>query len=199
MTKIFLRGMLILGIASILFTGCGKQKPAPQTVKKAEPIYVDPEYQGAPKWVLMPQAKGYIAETGSAQRNVGNDISFQRAEAKADARKNIAQQIEIKVNSMIKTYKAATGSGKDATFDKSSEDVSKQIASQTLKGTRVEDTWISRTGTLYVLMVLDTKNVVQKMEESIKTSFKNDKALYQRFLASKAQGELDAELEKLNK
>jgi hypothetical protein len=37
------------------------------------------------------------------------------------------------------------------------------------------------------------------MEKSVKTSFKNDKALYQKFLASKAQGELEAELEKLNR
>ena len=74
--------------------------------------------------------------------------------------------------------------------------VSKQIASQTLRGTRIKDTWISKTGTLYVLMIVDSKSVAKLMEKQIKTSFKNDKAMYQKFLAAKAQGELDAELAK---
>ena len=100
---------------------------------------------------------------------------------------------------MFKAYKTITGSGKDATFDNSSEKVSKQITSQSLSGTRVKDTWISRSGTLYVLMVIDTEYVSNILEKEVKTSFENDKALYQRFLSSRAQGELDDELSKLNK
>jgi hypothetical protein len=46
-------------------------------------------------------------------------------------------------------------------------------------------------------MVIETPKAVEAVEESIKTSFKNDKALYQKFLAEKAQGELDLELERL--
>jgi hypothetical protein len=34
------------------------------------------------------------------------------------------------------------------------------------------------------------------MEEAVKTSFKNDKAMYQKFLAAKAEGDLDKQLEK---
>ena len=129
--------------------------------------------------------------------NAGNDVSFQRDEAMTDARDHLATQISIKVNNMFKAYKTITGSGKDATFDNSSEKVSKQIASQSLSGTRVKDTWISRSGTLYVLMVIDTEYVSNILEKEVKTSFKNDKALYQRFLSSRAQGELDDELSKL--
>lgn len=182
-------------VGALFITGCGKNEP-----KKEEPqVYTDPELQGAPSWVMMPFVEGSIAEVGSAKRNTGNDISFQRNEAMADARDNLAKQISTKVSNMFKSFKAATGSGADSTFDKSSESVSKQIASETLKGTVVKGTWISKTGTLYVLMAVDTKAVGAQMEESVKTSFGNDKALYQKFLASKAQGELDAELSKLNK
>ena len=116
----------------------------------------------------------------------------------ADARNNIAKLIEIKVDSMFKTFKSTTGTAKGGTMDKAIETVSKQIASRTLKGTKVKETWISRSGTLYVLMVIDTKAVIDMMDKSAKTSFKNDKAMYQKFLASKAQGELEKELEKHN-
>jgi hypothetical protein len=200
MIKLFLKTILVLSVAS-LFAGCGSSnKPElPKAKKVGENTFVNPELQGAPKWVLMPQVKGYVAEMGSAPANMGNDISFQREEAMADARSNIARQIETKVNTMFKSYKGVTGGGKDATFDKSSESVSKQLASQTLEGTVVKDTWISKSNTLYILMIVDTKEVISMMEDAMNTSFKNNKAMYQKFLASKAQNELSDELEKLDR
>ena len=193
MKKIILKSLLVISLISVMFTGCSNKK---EMISKE---YNDLELKDAPQWVLMPEVKGYIAEVGSAALNEAKDISFQREEAMAGARANMVKQIEIKVDTMFKSFKAATGSGKDSTFDKSSESVSKQLATRTLNGSIVKETWISRSGTMYVLMIVDTKSVSSQMETSIKTSFKNDKALYQKFLASKAQGELEQELEKHDK
>ena len=175
------------------FSACSSSQPS------MSKVYMDPELDGAPKWIMMPVVEGSISSMGSAKRNAGNDFSFQRQEAMADARDNMARQISIKVNNMFKSFKSATGQNTDATFDKSSESVSKQLASQTLSGTKVHDTWISRSGTLYVLMVIDTKSVEGLIDKQMKTSFKNEKAMYQKFLAAKAQDELSAELEKVQK
>ena len=196
MKKTIINTLGALSMASLIFTGCGSSSSlSTPTVK----TYVNPELVGAPKWVMMPFVEGTIAEVGSAPVNAGNDFSFQREEAMADARDNLAKQIATKVSNMFKSYKSSTGSGSNATFDKSSEKVSKQFASETLSGTVVKDTWISSSGTFYILMAIDTQSVSKMMEESVKTSFKNDGAMYQKFLASKAQGELDRELEKYNK
>jgi len=194
MRKVLLNSAAALFAVSVLFSGCSNKEESIQ----ADMTYVDPEFQGAPKWVMVPQVSGFVAEVGSAPKNAADDKSFQRAEAMANARDNLARQISINVDNMFKTFKAATGSGADATFDRSSETVSKQIASQTLNNTVVKDTWISKNGNLYVLMAIDTNSVIATTEEAIKTSFKNDKALYQKFLAAKAQEELAQELEKLN-
>ncbi|MFA9373270.1 LPP20 family lipoprotein [Poseidonibacter sp.] len=176
-------------VLATIFTGCTSTEPkAPE-----ESTFVDAEFQGAPQWVLSPFVEGAIADMGSAKRNAGNDFSFQREEAVADARNNLARQLDTKVSNMIKTYKASTSE----TYDKSIESVSKQIASQTLVGSKATKMWRSKTGTLYVLVVLNSEIVKDQMDKAIKTSFKNDKAMYQKFLASKAQGELDKELEKL--
>ncbi len=192
MIKLILKSLLIASLSSVVFTGCWWDKEP-----TIQDTYIDSELKGAPKWVMTPEVKGFVAELGSASKNAGNDYSFQREEAMADARNNIAKQITIKVNAMFKTFKSTTGHGADGTMDKSIETVSKQIASQTLVGTKVKDTWFSRSDTLYVLMVVDTQSVSDMMENAVKTSFKNDKAMYQKFLASKAQGELEKELEKL--
>lgn len=157
--------------------------------------YVDPEFEGAPKWVQVPFVADAISEVGSAKKNAGNDMGFQREEAMASARDNIARQISTKVKNMFKSFKSSTTAG-DGTFDKTVESVSKQITQQTLVGSRVKDMWRSKTGTLYVLMVLDSKSVSALMADSAKSAYKNDQAAYQRFMAAKAQGELDAELAK---
>lgn len=194
MKKILMTASVAMLMATVFFTGCSSKEESIQ----AEASYMDPEYQGAPKWVLTPQVDGFVADVGSAPKNAANDKSFQRAEAMADARDNLARQIATKVGNMFKSFKAATGAGEDATFDKSVESVSKQISSETLKGSVVKETWVSKSQNLYVLMVIDTQAVIDSAENAVKTSFKNDKALYQKFLSEKAQGELTKELEKLN-
>lgn len=171
---------------SLLLVGCGSKEPK---------TYTDPEFDGAPKWVMVPFVEGAISEVGSAKKNAGNDFGFQREEAMANARDNLARQISTKVKNMFKSYKTTTTAA-DGTFDKTTEAVSKQITNQTLAGSRQKDMWRSKSGTLYVLVVLDTKSVSTLMGDSAKSAYKNDQAAYQRFLAAQAQGELDAELAK---
>jgi hypothetical protein len=118
----------------------------------------------------------------------------------ADGRDALASQISIKVSNLFKSYKGTTGSGEAATFDASISKVSKQLASETLAGSTAIDSWISpKTGDLYLLVTIKNTPVKEKMDEAVKTSFGNDQAMYQQFLASKAQGELDVELSKAGK
>ena len=191
-----LTGSLIA--SAVIFGGCANSTAGSMVSSQASSDIND-EFKDAPKWVLMPVVEGSVSAVGSAAKNSANDISFQRNEAMADARDNIARQIELSVANMFKSFKASTGAGKDGTFDKSVESVSKQIANQTLRGTVQKDVWISRSGTMYVLVAIDTKAVISATNEGAKTSFKNDEAMYQKFLAQKAQEELAYELEKSGK
>jgi membrane-bound lytic murein transglycosylase len=152
--------------------------------------------QLAPKWTCNPYLEGSIVALGVAPKNAGNDYGMQRTEAMSSARDELTRQLSVKVSNLFKSFKATTGSGTDATFDKSNSDVSKQLASQTLQGSKAVESWQSDEGTLYLLVGLNTGAVKEDMGEAVKTSFKNDKAMYQKFLAAKADGELDAELEK---
>ena len=52
---------------------------------------------------------------------------------------------------------------------------------------------------MYVLVVLDPASIANAknaMKEAVKTSYKNDKALWQQFQAQKADQSLDKEIEK---
>lgn len=189
-------------VASIAFTGCmGGNQPAPAAAPAAAPqFFCEQDGVRAPEWTCNPYVEGAMAAIGIAKMNAGGDKSFQRTEAMADARDALASQIETKVSNLFKSYKASTGTGDSATFDQSSSKVSKQLASQTIQGSKQRASWTNpKTKELYLLVAVSSEPVKQSMENAVKTSFKDDQALYQKFLSEKANGELDKELEKAGK
>ncbi|MCI0500176.1 MAG: LPP20 family lipoprotein [Epsilonproteobacteria bacterium] len=204
MTNLVLKSTFSLVVIVSIFTGCGN-KPVPQTQKQAaaqEEVDFRCKQDGvlAPKWTCDPYVEGAIAAIGIAKMNAGKDKSLQRSEAMSDGRDALAAQISIKVSNLFKSYKGTTGSGDAATFDASNSKVSKQLASETLAGSKSIDSWTSpKTGELYLLVTISNTPVKEKVEEAIKTSFGNDQAMYQKFIAAKAGAELDAELSKVGK
>ena len=202
MTKMILKTLSVAAVASIILTGCG-QAPSPKAEVKKEVADFRCRQDGvlAPEFTCDPYAEGSIVALGIAKMNAGHDKSMQRTEAMASARDALARQIEVKVSNLFKSFKSTTGSGADSTFDKATSDVSKQLASQTLSGSRqVGRSWRHpSTNELFVMVGISNEPVKAKIENAVKTSFKNDKAMYQKFLASKADGELDRELEKAEK
>jgi len=107
----------------------------------------------APTWVCDggAETEGGLFAVGSAEKSALG-ISFQRTEATASARDALARQIGVKVKNMFKQFQATTGVGDAQTADKATQNVSKQVASQTLAGSKVVKTWRSPTGTMYVLV-----------------------------------------------
>jgi hypothetical protein len=198
MVSTIIKSVTAAMVVSTLLTGCGSEpKPKPVKEEKAD-FRCRQDGVLAPQFTCDPYADGAIVGLGIAKPNAGNDKSFQRTEAMAAARNELAKQLEVKVSNLFKSYKGVTGSGKAATFDKATSEVSKQLASQTLRGSRqVGNSWRNpKTGELYIMVGISTAEVQKKMDSAIKTSFKNDKAMYQQFLAAKANGELEKELEK---
>ena len=184
-------------LLATLLTGCFGDK-SPEIQDNAD-FRCKQDGQLAPKWTCNPYLEGSIVGLGVAPKNAGNDLGMQRAEAVAEGRDALVTQISVKVSNLFKSYKATTGAQAESTFDKANSKVSKQLASETLVGSRAVESWTSDNGTLYVLVGLNSEPVKQQMENTVKTSFKNDKAMYQKFLAAKAHGELDTELEKAGK
>lgn len=176
-------------VLSFALQGCAS-KPD----KVAAPGLVD-EFKKAPKWVLdLSDEKGLNA-VGSAKLGKAG-MQFARTEALANGRNELARIMNLKVKNLVKNFTQTTGIGDDQTVDTVSSQVSKQVADQVLTGSRQKDLWISPSGELYVLVVLDTATAAQAVKESIQTSYRNERALWQQFQAKKAYEELDDEIEK---
>ncbi len=175
----------------LLLSGCAKESPKPTV---ADCTFPDAPEVEAPAWVCnAPVAGVELSAVGYANKSKAG-VSFMQQMAVADARVQLAQTFKVHVNNMVKQYAETTGAADTETVDKVNTSVSKLITSESLVGSRLFRTRTSPTGGLYALVGLDTVNVQKAAEESLKTSMKNEQALWQQFKAKKAQDELAAEI-----
>lgn len=186
--------LIAIGSAVLLFA-CGGP-PQPEPVKGA----LTGELEGAPQWVLMGCSNmGDGGETapicGVGSFSGTRTISMARVGAVARARTDLARNLQTKVKALYKDYMATTtggeGYGTNANDEQHVEDVSKQITSVTLSGTQPVNGWMSKTGTLWMLVKLDPAafnkalSGMKQLDENVR------RAIVER--ANKAFKELDAE------
>lgn len=177
--------MMALGILS----ACSNKEPREEK-REITPIK-SAQYKKLPDWVLQPEYSKGIAAIGQAKIGQAG-LSFAKTEALANARNELARQIGVQVDNMFTSYVNTTGIGPNQTLEKVATDVSKQVASVSLKGSKQLNVWISEDEEVYVLVGVDNSVV----NEQAKTTLNNELAMYQEFKANKAQEELAKEIDK---
>ena len=182
--------LLALAVATGLMAGCSGAE------KKEVIECAFPDAPGTPAagWVCDEPVPGIeVSAVGSASKSAAGH-SFMKQMAATDGRVQLAQQMKVHVQNMIKQYVETTGAADSETVDKVNTSVTKQITKESLVGSKVYKTQTSPNGTLYVLVGLDKSNAIQATQEALTTSMGNEKALWQQFKASKAQDELAADI-----
>ena len=192
LAKVLLVSMVAMGLAAC------ESNPVKEAPKKAAvPDCVFPNSQdAAPGWICDEPVEGVaVSAVGSAAKTEAG-IEFMKQMAATAARVQLAQRMKVQVANMVKQYVETTGAGKDETVDRVNTSVTKQITSETLVGTRVYKSRQGPDGTMYVLLGLDETAAQKLTEVAVKSSMNNDRALWQKFQAGKAQDELAAEIAK---
>ena len=187
------RNLFLLSISVLFLSACNTTQ-APPAAALADCTFPDAPNQVAPGWICDEPVAGVELSAIGYARKSNAGVSFMKQMATADARVQLAQTFKTHVNNMVKQYAETTGAADTETVDLVNTSVSKLITSETLVGSRLFKSRTSPTGGLYVIVGLDSANVQTAAEESLKTSMKNDQALWQKFQAKKAQDELAAEI-----
>lgn len=184
--------VLLSAVVVISVTGCSS---APTKEKVADCVFPNSK-EAAPGWVCDQPVEGMpVAAMGSAAKSDAG-ISFMKQMAATDARVQLAQNMKVQVQNMIKQYAETTGAASKETVDRVNTSVTKQITDQTLQGTKIMQSRTGPDGTLYVLVGLDEAGAQKLTEAAIKTSMNNDQAAWQQFRAQKGQDELAADIAK---
>lgn len=160
----------------------------------ADCVFPDAPSAAAPGWICDEPVEGIgVSAVGVAEKSAAGH-SFMKNMAATDARVQLAQQMKVYVQNMVKQYAETTGSADTETVDKVNTSVTKQITDETLAGTKIYKTRTSPNGALYVLLGMDPSATAMATENALKTSMQNDRALWQQFKAKQGQDELAAEI-----
>ena len=189
------RLMLLITATALLMVigGCAKgndRQKIEDVVLSPDCIFPDTEGENAPAWVCGEPVEGLEVSTVGIAERTSAGISYQRQMAESDARVRLASQLSTRVQSLVKQYVATTGSGDDETVDRVSSSVSRQLTDLRLVGSRFFTSRVSSNGTLYVLFGLDKQLVDRHLEESMLNSLQNDRVVWQKMQADKADDEL---------
>ncbi|MGC8121093.1 hypothetical protein [Marinobacter sp. VGCF2001] len=160
---------------------------------------------GLPAWVITPGKlvpEGAIAATECVPANA--NMSILKSKSTALARANLAQQIQVNVQAMDKTYQDLTENGDESASGSTFSSVSKQVTDQMLNGAIPERVdYIPGPGetTVFCSMVVMAPEQNRKIFEQIidrskrQMSPDNEALLYQEFRAKRAAEELEDALE----
>jgi predicted small lipoprotein YifL len=182
--------ILLSSTLALTLIGCGAETPKPEEADFRCRI----DGSLAPEWTC---GNSMIADTitsvGSAPLSkLGQN--FSRTEAMSNGRSNLALQIETLVKTKVEQFARSTGVGAAEVADKVSTQVSKNVAKVTLQGSKQMKFWQNPANQdIYVLVGLPEGNVNAAVKDQVKTSFKNDEALWQQFQSKNALESLEAE------
>ncbi len=176
-------------ILSVTITGCSTDsEPEPRSVD----FSCKQENVDAPKWTCIPEVSAHYAGVGIAEKSAAG-MDHMRRVAMANGRSDLAQQIQTLVKDKVSLYTGTTGIATSETVDKTTESVTKQVAKVNLSGSKAIDMWSAPSGALYMLVTVSKDSTNEQIRDNIKTSFKNDNALWQQFKAKNALEDLEKE------
>ncbi|MDQ1263920.1 MAG: hypothetical protein QG559_921 [Campylobacterota bacterium] len=175
-----------------IISGCSE--PTPEEAQDIRVGECKQENSTAPKWTCVPELKGFYSAVGIAERSAAG-MAYMRKVALANGRSDLAQQIQTLVKDKITIYTGTTGSAKSETVDQATETVTKQVAKVDLAGSKAIDMWTAPSGALYMLVTVSKDDANEQIRSNLRTSFKNEQALWQQFKAKNALEDLEKEFE----
>ncbi len=188
---------MIKTISSIAFTaliaasmtGCSDKEPK---INDNADFRCMQESVLAPSWTCIPNVDGAYAGVGIAEKSAAGTAHMRRV-ALANGRSDLAQQIQTQVKDKVEVFTRATGNGNKEVVDAVSTAVTKQVAKVDLQGSKAVDQWNAPSGAMYLLVTVGESQVNGEVQKAVKSSFKNDDALWQQFQSKQALDGLEAE------
>jgi LPP20 lipoprotein len=187
-TNALLISTVVLGLAA-----CAQTKKPDAVVECAFPN----SEKAAPLWVCDAPVEGVAVSAVGSHPKTAAGIDFMKQQAATSARVKLAQQMKVHVQNSIKQYAETTGAGDKETVDQVYTATTKQITDQSLVGTKIFRSIQGPDGAMYVLLGMDEASTQKLTESAVKTSMNNEKALWQKFQAGKAQDEMAADIAKM--
>ncbi|RBO84830.1 LPP20 family lipoprotein [Marinomonas aquiplantarum] len=182
--------------ASMVLVACSKDVVNTPEVAVPSCVFADGSNQAAPDWVCGAPVDGVALSAVGYSEKSSAGPNYMKQMAATSARVELAQILSVDLQNMVKQYVETTGAADAETVDRVNSVVTKQVTEQQLVGSRVMRQMPTPTGGLVVLVGLDPSQVEGVAESILRTSMRNEAALYQKLEAEKSFEELASEIAK---
>jgi hypothetical protein len=181
----------VVALVVVATAGCGKRVTTPDE-------QLPNEFAGAPNWVLEGCSAYWGDDDGArlcgvGDAKIGRSMSVARTKATSRGRAEISRTLETKVKNMIKDFQEQVADGEAEMTAEQFSSTSVSLSKSTLNGTAIQNTWISPTGQLYILVALDIESFENSLREMDEMSSKLRTFIEAR--ARKSFAELDEQME----
>lgn len=174
--------------AALLFSCAGGKESAPQQPKQEQT-----DTSNLPDFVLNPPvATDAIYGVGYAQQST---LPLSIKVAEANARADIANQIEAQIKSAVTSYAQEAGVGDDTQVIEFAETITRQVTDTTLSGAITKQRAPMEDGGVWVLMVYSKESLLGSFEEAAESFERNEGAAFAEFKAAQALEQLQYETE----
>ncbi|TDO96208.1 LPP20 family lipoprotein [Marinomonas balearica] len=185
-----------LGLVALTVVACSSTEVKEEAAPVAACIFADGSNQAAPEWVCGAPIEGMsLSAVGYSEKSAAG-YNYMKQMAATSARVELAQVLSVDVQNMVKQYVETTGAGESETVDRVNSVVTKQITEQSLIGSQVVRQMPTPSGGIVVAVGLDPEQAGSLSESILRTSMKNNAALFQKIQAEKSFDELAAEIAK---
>ena len=174
---------MITAIAMMLFVGCASTGSGSTEERGSSDM---------PDWFLTPPtAEDALYGVGQAKKQ---NPSLAKQTATARARTEISQVVNIKVASLLKDFMQESGIGDNAQATEFSQSVTKQVTSNSLAGSTINEAYVAKDGTIYILVEYSLNSVRQNALDAAK----KEEALYNEFKAKQGFDDLEKAIRDLD-
>jgi hypothetical protein len=172
--------------AALLFSCAGGKESAPQ-----QPKQETADTSNLPDFVLNPPvATDAIYGVGFAQQST---LPLSIKVAEANARADIANQIDAQIKSAVTSYAQEAGVGDDTQVIEFAETITRQVTDTTLSGAITKQRAPMEDGGVWILMVYSKESLLGSFEEAAESFERNEGAAFAEFKASQALDKLEYE------
>lgn len=186
--------LVSLLVSSVVLVACSKDVVNTPVSAIPDCVFADGSNQAAPGWVCGAPIEGVaLSAVGYSEKSAAGP-NYMKQMAATAARVELAQVLSVDLQNMVKQYVETTGAGDAETVDRVNSVVTKQVTEQKLIGSKVVRQMPTPSGGLVVLVGLDPAQAEGVAESILRTSMRNEAALFQKLESEKSFDELAKEI-----
>ncbi len=181
--------LITVVIAAALLFSCAGGKESAEQDKGGEKT----DTSNLPDFVLNPPvATDAIYGVGYAKQST---LPLSIKVAEANARADIANQIDAQIKSAVTSYAQEAGVGDDTQVIEFAETITRQVTDTTLSGSITQQRAPMEDGGVWILMVYNKESMLGSFEDAAKSFERNESAAFAEFKAADALKQLEHETE----